>query len=185
MGLHNTPAIHQHRVNQALRRYIGKFCHIYLDDIVIWSNSVDEHCAHARKILQALQNAGLYCNLKKTKLFQSQIHFLGHTINTKGIFPDNVKIECILNWPVPTSAKEFMQILTKLTDKEADLNFPEWTAAHQSAFQSIKDLVLSGKLLDQSHLSLSPLRGQNLIIRCMKRSCSLSFVHWTNGGLTC
>lgn len=72
---------------------------------------MDKHCAHACKILQALQDAGLYCNLKKTKLFQLQIHLLDRTINANGIFPNDVKIECILNWPVPTSAKEVQKFL--------------------------------------------------------------------------
>lgn len=176
MGLRNAPAIHQCHVNQALRQYIGKFCHVYLDDIVIWSDSIDKHWAHVHKILQALQKAGLFCNLKKTKLFQSQIHFLGHTINNDGIFPDDAKIERILNWPIPTSAKEvrqflglvcylatflpqlaqFTQILTKLTDKEAELNFPEWSPAHQTAFQGIKDLVLSSDCLTVINHDLMP-----------------------------
>ena len=43
MGLHNSPAIHQHRVTNVLCPFIGKICHIYLDDIIIWSNSMEEH----------------------------------------------------------------------------------------------------------------------------------------------
>jgi hypothetical protein len=46
MGLQNSPLIHQHRVTAALCKYIGKFCHVYLDDIIIWSNNVAEHTAH-------------------------------------------------------------------------------------------------------------------------------------------
>ena len=88
----NAPAIHQRRVNRALHRYLGKFCHIYLDDIIIWSDNVDEHRRHIRLILSALKEAGLYCNLKKTKLFQSEVNFLGHIINRDGIHPDNNKI---------------------------------------------------------------------------------------------
>jgi hypothetical protein len=44
MGLRNAPAIHQHRVTSALWPYIGKICHIYLDDIIVWSSTVEEHC---------------------------------------------------------------------------------------------------------------------------------------------
>ncbi|KAF7785204.1 hypothetical protein Agabi119p4_1369 [Agaricus bisporus var. burnettii] len=167
MGLRNAPSIHQRRVNCALQAYIGKFCHIYLDDIVIWSDSIDEHCLHVHKILSALQHAGLYCNLKKTKLFQHEINFLGHTINSRGIFADDRKIERIMNWPVPTSAKDIRKflglvrylaaflpqlavhtcILNKLTDKDSEYQFPEWSQAHQSAFDGIKSLVASSDCL--------------------------------------
>ena len=51
MGLKNAPSIHQHRVTSALRKYLGKICHIYLDDIVIWSNSIEEHEKNVRLIL--------------------------------------------------------------------------------------------------------------------------------------
>lgn len=111
MGLRNAPLIHQRRVNHALRADIGDFCHVYIDDIVIWSDSIDEHKVHVRKILSALQLAGLYCNLKKTNLFQKEIHFLGHTINEKGIFADDRKIDRIVNWPTPSSTKDVRRFL--------------------------------------------------------------------------
>lgn len=167
MGLRNAPSIHQRRVNKALQEFIGEFCHVYIDDIVIWSNCVEEHRTHVRHILTALRAAGLYCNLKKTNLFQREINFLGHTINAKGIYADDKKIERIVNWPQPSSAKDVRQflglvrylaaflpqlalhtsILNKLTDKDSDLQFPEWTDAHQSAFQGIKNLVISSDCL--------------------------------------
>ncbi|KAJ3561342.1 hypothetical protein NP233_g10248 [Leucocoprinus birnbaumii] len=176
MGLRNAPAIHQRRVNQALRRYLGKFCHIYLDDIIIWSDSINEHRRHCRLILKALQDSGLFCNLKKTKLFQTEVHFLGHIINRDGIYPDNKKIERIANWPKPTSAKEvrgflglvrflasflpqlarYTQILNRLTEKECDYEFPEWTEAHQTAFDGIKQLVMSAECLTVIDHTLMP-----------------------------
>jgi hypothetical protein len=53
MGFRNSPAIHQRRVTNALREYIGKICHIYLDDIVVWSNTIEEHIINVRKIMEA------------------------------------------------------------------------------------------------------------------------------------
>jgi hypothetical protein len=114
-------------------------------------------------ILTALQKASLYCNLEKTKLFQKEVSCLGHVINVNGISPDNKKIKNILNWPTPSSAKDvrgflglvqwlaaflpqlvqYMQVLTKLTEKDCNHEFPPWTVAHQAAFDSIKNLVLS------------------------------------------
>jgi hypothetical protein len=163
MGLRNAPAIHQRRINKALRQHIGKICRVYLDDIVIWSQSLQEHEHNVHLILQTLRDAGLFCNLKKTKLFCTEINFLGHKISAKGIEADDKKADRILNWPVPKSAKEvrrflglvrylavflpdlarFSTILSKLTERDCDDQFPDWNDSHQSAFDSIKQLVLS------------------------------------------
>jgi len=67
MGIKNAPTIHQHRVTATLCNFIGNIFHVYLDDIVIWSNSIDKHIANTRKILSALRMAHLYVNLKKTR----------------------------------------------------------------------------------------------------------------------
>ncbi len=61
-GMKNSPSVHQRRVNEALRQYIGVFCHIYLDDIIIWSQSLEEHQEHVRLIMNALRTERLYCN---------------------------------------------------------------------------------------------------------------------------
>jgi len=106
MGLRNSPAIHQRRVTSVLRPFIGKICHIYLDDIVIWSDTVEEHIANVKTIMNALCEAGLHVNRKKTKLFCDEIDFLGHHISQCGIEADRGKVARILDWPVPKSAKE-------------------------------------------------------------------------------
>ena len=171
MGIKNAPAIHQRHVTAALREHIGKICHVYLDDIVIWSNNIDEHARNVRTILQALENAKLYCNPKKTKLFCTEIHFLGHRISSRGIEPDEGKADRIKHWPTPKSASDvrsflglvlylsaflpklanFTIILDELTRKECDKNFPGWTDRHQDAFNSIKRLVTSTDCLTPHH----------------------------------
>jgi hypothetical protein len=167
MGLRNAPAIHQRRVTGALRHLIGKICHVYLDDIIIWSQDVDEHVRNIRQVLQALKDARMYVNPKKTKLFQHEVVFLGHRISERGIEADYSKINKILDWPVPKSAKEMRaflgvvrfianflpnlaehtRILNELTTKEAEKNFPEWDSACQWAFDSIKKLVVNRECL--------------------------------------
>jgi Reverse transcriptase (RNA-dependent DNA polymerase) len=91
MGIKNAPAIYQHRVTAALRPLIGKICHVYLDDVIIWSNNVEEHVQNIHTILEVLERAKLYCNPKKTRLFCSEVHSLGHQISTCGIEPDEGK----------------------------------------------------------------------------------------------
>jgi len=91
MGLKNAPAIHQRRVTAALRHLIGKFCHIYLDNIVIWSNSLNKHEHNVRAVLEVLHMAQLYVNPDKTHLFCTKIDFLGHHISACGIEADTKK----------------------------------------------------------------------------------------------
>lgn len=167
MGVRNAPAAHQRRMSTALRHLIGKICHVYLDDIIIWSQTLEEHEINVRKVLEALRAAHLFCSLKKTSLFNLEIDFLGHHISARGIEPDKTKIARILDWPEPRKANDVRaflglvrylanhlpaladhaRILTPLTTKTADLDFPIWTRAHASAFQGIKDLVTSPQCL--------------------------------------
>ena len=142
--------------------FIGKICHVYLDDIVILSDNLEDHMGNVQCILQALEDAKLYCNPKKTKLFCMEIHFLGHQISSRGIKPDEGKADRIKNWPTPKSASDvcsflglvhylavflpnlarFTVVLDKLMRKEFDKAFTRWTAQHQTAFESIKKLVM-------------------------------------------
>lgn len=166
-GCRNAPATHQRRMNQALRHLIGKICHVYLDDIIIWSQNVREHIENVRKVMDALRDAQLFCSLKKTELFCSELKFLGHIISQRGIEADPSKIDKILSWPTPRSASdvrsflglvryisaflprlaEHTAILTPLTTKDAQASFPSWSPSHQRAFDSIKALVTSRECL--------------------------------------
>jgi hypothetical protein len=161
MGLKNAPAIHQQQVTNALWKWIGKICHVYLDDIVIWSQDIAEHRRNIATILQALREARLYCNPKKTTLFCTELDFLGHHISACGIEANSNKADRILKWPVPTSTTEVRRfcglvryisaflpnvtththVLQELTTKDCDRHFPEWTSRHQEAFDKIKELV--------------------------------------------
>ena len=167
MGIKNAPAIHQRRLSVTLREHIGKICHVYVDDIAIWSKSIDEHKINVTKVLQTLADNKLYCNPKKSKLFCSEIRFLGHQISAKGIEVDEGKADRVVNWPQPTSAKQVrsflglvrylaiflprladsMAVLDELTKKECDKHFPAWTTKHQTAFETIKTLVISPECL--------------------------------------
>jgi len=94
-----TPAVHQQRVFSTLRDLIGKICHVYLDDIIIWSDSLAEHETNIKwYVLEALHIANLYCSFKKTCL---EVNLLGHHISKWGIEPDPEKIEWIVNCPRP------------------------------------------------------------------------------------
>ena len=104
MGLKNAPAIHQQWVTAVLHPLIGKICHLYLDDIVIWSNSIHKHEQNAHTVLQALRDVRLYVNPDKTHLFCTEIDFLGPHISSWGKEADTKKVEHILSWSLPKTA---------------------------------------------------------------------------------
>ncbi|PSR72195.1 hypothetical protein PHLCEN_2v11934 [Hermanssonia centrifuga] len=165
-GCRNAPATHQRRMFNALRDHIGSICHVYLDDIVIWSQTLEEHRQNVATILKCLRKNKLYCSPKKTDLFCLSINFLGYYISANGIEADNKKVEKILDWPVPRSAfdvRSFLGlvryisnflpalaqhtlVLNTLTTKEADKDFI-WTPAHFDAFEAVKTLVTSRECL--------------------------------------
>src|SRR5271154_6759610 len=111
MGLRNSLATHQRRVTLALKEYIRKICHVYLDDIVIWSQTLDEHKQNVSKIMEALCAAELFCSVKKSNLFMTEMDLLGHHISARGIEADNSKVERIINWLRPTKAKHVRAFL--------------------------------------------------------------------------
>lgn len=167
MGVRNAPAVHQRHMTATLRHLIGDICHVYLDDIIIWSQDTKEHEENVRKVLDALRTAHLYCSLKKTTLFNSEIDFLGHHISACRIEADRSKVARILDWPRPKKATEVRsflgmvrylaehlpnvakhaRILNALTTKAAELKFPQWSKTHEDAFVAIKQLVVSPKCL--------------------------------------
>ena len=91
---------------KALQSLIGKICHIYLDNIIIWSDTVEEHIRDVQAIFAMLRAAKLYINEKKTNLFQTKLKFLGHKISTHGIEADKKKADTILAWPVPKTVTQ-------------------------------------------------------------------------------
>ena len=163
----NAPATHQRHMNNALREHIGKICHVYLDDIIIWSQTLEEHKQNCNTILEALCKASIYCNEAKSTLFATELCFLGHIVSDSGIRADPHKTDHIVAWPQATTATnvrgflgltryiasflptlaEYTSVLTPLMTKECDRVFLPWTAAHQTAFENIKQLVLSADCL--------------------------------------
>jgi len=162
-GLCNAPATHQAHVNEALRHLIGVCCEAFVDDIIIYSNSLEEHDRNCRSVLSALRSAGLYCSAKKTDLFTTHTEFLGHVISRAGLEADKSKIDKILNWPRPKtvtqvrgflgvvqylrkfipSLAEHTAVLTPLTKKGLTGVEELWNAREEKAFTVIKRIVTS------------------------------------------
>ena len=89
-----------------LREYLDIFCTAYIDDILIYSNSLKEHKDHVRKVLMALQKAGLQLDISKCEFHVTETIYLGLTISKDGIRMDPKKIETIQNWNTPENLKD-------------------------------------------------------------------------------
>jgi hypothetical protein len=95
MGLTNTLATFQSYINNTLQGYVNDFCVVYLDDILIYSQSEEEHTQHLKKVIECLCQSELYANPKKCSFFQDEIKFLRYLVNTEGVHMDPKQIEAI------------------------------------------------------------------------------------------
>jgi hypothetical protein len=111
MGLTNAPATHQARLEEALGELINVVCVVYLDKIVVFSQSAADHKIHVCRVLNRLQAAKLYCSPKKTKLFRPEVKFLGHYISGDGIRSDNKKVAQVQDWLIPKSPRDVKKFL--------------------------------------------------------------------------
>ena len=84
---------------------------IYLDDLLVFSSTFEEHLQRLGLVLEILEEANLKLKPSKCKLFQRSVSFLGHTISAEGIAPKADKISAVRNWPAPKSAQELQQFL--------------------------------------------------------------------------
>jgi hypothetical protein len=93
-------------MNSVFMDYLDKFVVVFIDDILIYSQSEEEHASHLRMVLQRLREHQLYAKLSKCEFWISEVLFLGHIINKEGLAVDPKKVTDILNWKAPTDARE-------------------------------------------------------------------------------
>jgi hypothetical protein len=105
-GLTNAPGVFMSLMNGVFREYLDKFIQVFIDDILIYSRTTEEHDEHLRLVLQCLREHKLYGKLSKCSFYQSRIHYLGHVISGEGIAVDPAKVEAIMEWPAPTNVIE-------------------------------------------------------------------------------
>lgn len=163
-GLMNAPGTFQAFVNDVLRDYLDDFVVVYLDDILIYSDTLEEHTEHVKRALQKLEAAGICLKLEKCAFDQQKVSFLGFVISTEGISMDPSKVSAIQEWSTPKSAfdiqvflglanfyRRFVQNyskiatpLTALLKKNAKFI---WSKSAQSAFDELKLRLMSGPIL--------------------------------------
>jgi hypothetical protein len=87
-------------MNRVFHEYLDKFVQVSTDDILIYSQMMEEHDEHLRLVLQCLRENKLFGKLSKCSFYQSKIHYLGHVISDEGIAMDPAKVEAIMEWPM-------------------------------------------------------------------------------------
>ena len=110
-GLTNAPGTFQRLMNYVLRSVIGKKCLVYLDDIIVFAKTREEHLANLECIFNLLKEADLKLGLSKCKFMCESVQYLGHVISAKGITPDPEKIEQLKNYKRPTTIVEIQSFL--------------------------------------------------------------------------
>ena len=105
-GLTNAPATFQHPMVSCLGEMHLKWYIIYLDDIIVFSKTREEHIERLRGVFEKLSAAGLRLKPSKCDFFKSRVTYLGHIVSKNGIETDLKKIDAIKKWPVPKTVTE-------------------------------------------------------------------------------
>ncbi|GJS89104.1 putative reverse transcriptase domain-containing protein [Tanacetum coccineum] len=110
-GLTNAPAVFMDLMNRVCKPYLDKFMIVFIDDILIYSKSKQEHEEHLKLILELLKKEQLYAKFSKCEFWIPKVQFLGHMIDSQGIYVDPTKIKSIKDWASPKTATKIRQFL--------------------------------------------------------------------------
>ncbi|XP_052734114.1 uncharacterized protein LOC128196660 [Vigna angularis] len=133
-GVTNAPAVFMDYMNRIFRPYLDKFVVVFIDDILIYSKSCEEHEEHLRVVLGVLREKELYAKLSKCEFWMKEVQFLGHVVSAGGISVDPAKVRAVLDWESPRS----------LTRKDHPF---AWTDRCESSFQELKQKLTSAPVL--------------------------------------
>ncbi|GJZ39854.1 putative reverse transcriptase domain-containing protein [Tanacetum coccineum] len=131
-GLTNAPAIFMDLMNRVCKPYLDKFVIVFIDDILIYSKSEEEHEVHLKTILDLLKKEKLYAKFSKCEFWLQEVQFLGHVVNRDGIHVDPSKVESVKNWMTPESLKNKTYV---------------WGDKQEEAFRILKDMLCNAPVL--------------------------------------
>ncbi|KAG8503513.1 hypothetical protein CXB51_001473 [Gossypium anomalum] len=110
-GLTNAPAAFMDLMNRVFQPFLDRFLVIFIDDILVYSETEEKHIKHLRIVLQVLREKELYAKFSKCEFWLREVTFLGHVVSTEGIKVDPRKIEAILEWKPPRSVSKIQSFL--------------------------------------------------------------------------
>ena len=154
-GLTNAPAYFMYLMNKVFMEYLDKFVVVFIDDILVFSKTEEEHEQHLRMVLDKLREHQLYAKFSKCEFWLREVGFLGHVLTEEGLSVDPAKIEAVTEWQSPSNVKEVRSFLglagyyrkfvegfssiarpmTQLLKKDKKF---EWTPKCEESFQELK-----------------------------------------------
>ncbi|RVW79623.1 Transposon Ty3-I Gag-Pol polyprotein [Vitis vinifera] len=163
-GLTNAPAAFMDLMNRVFKPYLDQFVVVFIDDMLVYSRSREEHEGHLSIVLQTLRDKQLYAKLKKCEFWLDRISFLGHVVSNDGISVDPGEVDAVANWRRPSTVTEIRSFLglagyyrrfiegfskialplTKLTQKGVKF---EWSDDCECSFQELKNRLVSAPIL--------------------------------------
>ena len=183
-GMTNAPAVFMDYMNKIFRPFLDNFVVVFIDDILIYCRTQEEHAEHLRLVLGVLREKQLYGKLSKCEFWMDEVQCLGHVISTQGIAVDPVNVEAVVKWESPKSATKirsfvglagyyrrfiegFSKIVAPLTLLTRNDQPFAWTDKCEESFQELKRRLTSAPILvildvgkpfevycDASHLGL-------------------------------
>ncbi|KAK3509245.1 hypothetical protein QTP70_025600 [Hemibagrus guttatus] len=167
-GLTNAPAVFQALINGVFRDLLGRGVIAYIDDILVYSTSMEDHVRQVREVLARLQRFHLFVKLEKCEFHRTTVTFLGYVISPRGVEMDTNKVRAVSEWPAPATIKELQRFLgfanfywrfirsyssvaapltSLLRWKPKKLN---WMDQARAAFQQLKDCFTMAPILCHS-----------------------------------
>ena len=163
-GLTNAPAAFMSLMNKIFQMYLDRFVIVFIDDILIYSETREQHEEHLRTVLQILREKHLYAKFSKCEFWLEEIAFLGHIVSKNGVQPDPSKIAAVKEWEPPkniTEVRSFLGLagyyrrfvegfsiiakpLTNLLKKNVIF---KWDAKCEESFEELKKRLISTPVL--------------------------------------
>ncbi|WKA07227.1 hypothetical protein VitviT2T_025077 [Vitis vinifera] len=191
-GLTNAPAAFMDLMNRVFRAYLDQFVIVFVDDILIYSRSLEEHKQHLVTTFRTLRRHQLYGKLDKSELWLTEVNFLSHVVSEAGIAVDHSKVEAVQEWQRPTNVFEVRSFLglagyyrrfvedfsriaalmTWLTRKGVKF---DWNEECENAFQELKRKLTTAPVLT------APISGELFTIYCDASTVGLGCVLMQQG----
>lgn len=164
MGLKNASGTFQKLMEMILAGLDTKSCLVYLDDVILFNRTEDEHLATLQEVFERIRAAGLKLKAQKCRFARKEVTFLGHLVSEEGIRPDPRNVEKVLAWPHPSSDEEmrsflglcgyyarFIQGYAAITKPLRDATVADgqirWTEAMRGAFEQLKSVLATPPIL--------------------------------------
>ena len=166
MGLCNAPGTFMQLINDTFRDLPDRCVLVFLDDILVYSNTLEEHVKHLRQVLERLDSAKLYAKMSKCELAKSEVEFLGHHIGANGLSTMQDKVSAVRDWPQPqnvTDVRSFLGLAgfyRRFVNRYAEIALPltaltrtvtgepfAWGQRESTAFAALKSAMTHAPIL--------------------------------------